>query len=244
MLVNCFAQGMRNEVGLRFDRNGGLWGVENGVDDLNRPPFGNMHNDNPAEELNYFGNMSSPLGQFYGYPYCWSEYNLPGGSGAGSQWAQLQSMNDGVHSDDWCKSKDNVIPPAYSMPAHVAPLDLFFYYGSNLPAVDFGDAFVTFHGSWDRTVPQGYKVVQLKFFNGKPLQMKNFLFYASHGVVEGQSAEDTAADWNFRPVSVTVNGCSLSAKGECVFVSSDLDKAGKIVAVGYFQKTDAESSRK
>jgi glucose/arabinose dehydrogenase len=237
-----FAHGLRNEVGLRFDRNGGLWGVENGVDDLNRQPWGDMHNDNPAEELNYFGNMSSPVGQFYGYPYCWSEYQLAGGSGPGSQWAQPQTQNDGTHSDDWCKNKANVNPPAFSMPAHVAPLDIYFYYGSNLPAVDYGDAFVSMHGSWNRVKQQGYKVVQIKFFNGRPLQMKSFLFYATHGTIEGQSTDDYGPDWNFRPVGLTVNPCSLSAKGECLFVSNDL--GGKIVAVGYFQKAEAESSKK
>jgi glucose/arabinose dehydrogenase len=59
-------------------------------------------------------------------------------------------MHDGAHSDDWCKNFANVVPPAYSMPAHVAPLDIYFYSGSNLPAVDVGDAFVSWHGSWNR----------------------------------------------------------------------------------------------
>jgi hypothetical protein len=46
-------------AGLRFDAHGLLWGVENGVDNLVWPATDeDIHNDNPAEELNYFGNMS------------------------------------------------------------------------------------------------------------------------------------------------------------------------------------------
>jgi glucose/arabinose dehydrogenase len=29
-----FADGLRNEVGIRLDRNGNMWGVENGCDNL------------------------------------------------------------------------------------------------------------------------------------------------------------------------------------------------------------------
>lgn len=50
---------MRNEVGLRFDKHGVLWGVENGMDNLNRQPWGDIHNENPSEELNRFGNAES-----------------------------------------------------------------------------------------------------------------------------------------------------------------------------------------
>jgi hypothetical protein len=43
---------LRNEVGLRADEKGNLWGVENGMDDLNRPDFGgDIHLGNPGEEL-------------------------------------------------------------------------------------------------------------------------------------------------------------------------------------------------
>jgi len=35
-----FANGLRNEVGLAFDRFGVLWGVENGADKLERPDLG------------------------------------------------------------------------------------------------------------------------------------------------------------------------------------------------------------
>mmetsp|Transcript_31777 Transcript_31777/g.38616 ORF Transcript_31777/g.38616 Transcript_31777/m.38616 type:complete len:271 (+) Transcript_31777:225-1037(+) len=50
-----FADGLRNEVGLAFDSFGILWGVENGPDNLKRKDLGgDIHNNNPAEELNRF----------------------------------------------------------------------------------------------------------------------------------------------------------------------------------------------
>jgi glucose/arabinose dehydrogenase len=44
-----FADGLRNEVGLTFDRHGVLWGVENGADRLEREDLGgDIHNENPV----------------------------------------------------------------------------------------------------------------------------------------------------------------------------------------------------
>ena len=44
-----FADRLRNEVGLAFDKHGVLWGVENGADRLEREDLGgDIHNDNPV----------------------------------------------------------------------------------------------------------------------------------------------------------------------------------------------------
>ena len=64
-----WADGLRNEVGLSFDSRGVLWGVENGADCLVRDDMGDVHNDNPGEELNrldgrghrFFGAATSPV---------------------------------------------------------------------------------------------------------------------------------------------------------------------------------------
>ena len=53
--------------------------------------------------------------------------------------------------------------------AHSAPLGLLFYEGSQFPADYKGDAFVALHGSWNRATPTGYKVVRIKFKDGKPV---------------------------------------------------------------------------
>lgn len=44
-----FADGLRNEVGMAFDKHGVLWGVENGADNLFRSDLGgDIKNDNPV----------------------------------------------------------------------------------------------------------------------------------------------------------------------------------------------------
>ena len=69
-----FADGLRNEVGLAFDKFGVLWGVENGADRLQREDLGgDIHNENPAEELNRFPEGDAQK-KSYGYPYCWTEF--------------------------------------------------------------------------------------------------------------------------------------------------------------------------
>jgi glucose/arabinose dehydrogenase len=52
--------------------------------------------------------------------------------------------------------------------AHSAPLALVFYDGHQFPAEYRGNAFVALHGSWDAAKPTGFKVVRVKFANGKP----------------------------------------------------------------------------
>jgi glucose/arabinose dehydrogenase len=65
-----FADGLRNEVGIAFDERGDLWGVENGADNLYRKDLGgDIHDENPAEELNHF--PESMKGQHWGYPFWW-----------------------------------------------------------------------------------------------------------------------------------------------------------------------------
>lgn len=56
---------------------------------------------------------------------------------------------------------DGVPPPLLDMQAHSAPLGLAFYTADAFPAEYHGDLFVAFHGSWNRSVPTGYKVVRL-----------------------------------------------------------------------------------
>ncbi len=65
------------------------------MDDLGiatRTEFGDIHNTNPSEEVNIF--LDTHAGQFYGYPFCWSEgpgdngnLSFPQGLGVGTQWA-------------------------------------------------------------------------------------------------------------------------------------------------------------
>lgn len=213
-----FADGLRNEVGLAVDPQGKVWGVENGMDNLFDSELGgDIHNDNPGEELNLF---TTP-GAFYGYPYCWSEFLLDAdaGMGPGTQWALESDLWDPV-SDEWCQDPNNVVPPELVFPAHVAPLGIRFYDGGNFPSEYVGDALVTFHGSWNAQPAVGYKVVRVPFgADGMPSGGWEPLYeFAGPG--------DTGNSWNERPVDLVVlpNGV--------VLVTSD-DDADRIVAIGF-----------
>lgn len=53
---------------------------------------------------------------------------------------------------------NGVIAPLVKMQAHSAPLGLAFYNASAFPQAYHG-LYVAFHGSWNRSVPTGYKVI-------------------------------------------------------------------------------------
>jgi glucose/arabinose dehydrogenase len=64
--------------------------------------------------------------------------------------------------------------PTYFLPAHSAPLGLAFYTGQQFPAEYRGDLFVALHGSWNRSEPQGYKIVRLPMNSGTPGKLEDF----------------------------------------------------------------------
>ncbi len=90
---------------------------------------------------------------------------------------------------------DDAGQPAVTIQAHSAPLGLTFYTGSTFPAEYQGDLFVALHGSWNRSVPTGYKVVRVPMANGAPA-----------GPVEDFATGWLNSDGNAdgRPVDVTV----------------------------------------
>jgi glucose/arabinose dehydrogenase len=61
-----------------------------------------------------------------------------------------------------------VVVPDVLIQPHSAPLGIVFNPGGQFPADWKGDAFVTLHGSWNRALRTGYKIVRLPFKDGKP----------------------------------------------------------------------------
>jgi glucose/arabinose dehydrogenase len=92
------------------------------------------------------------------------------------------------------------IVPDVLLPAHSAALGIAFYTGSQFPARYRNGGFVALHGSWNRTVASGYRVVFFPMVNGKPGPTEDFLtgFLASTGE-NGTPVQQ----WG-RPVGVTV----------------------------------------
>jgi len=228
-----FADGLRNEVGLAWDSFGDLWGVENGHDLIS--------DDNPSEELNRF--RVSQKGDHYGYPYCFSEYCLPvasGGSGvkgANTIWAYNTTIFPDK-TNEWCR--ENTVQAVLSMPAHSAPLGLTFYDWKNISGCEGGFpksfdkfAFVAFHGSWNRAIPTGYKVVFIPFDkNGNPLGQPIDLF--RYNGTFGASAKWPQA---IRPVDVQFDKCGR------LFVTEDGSStvnSGSVIKITYSGGYDDE----
>ena len=112
-------------------------------------------------------------------------------------------------------SCEGVAAPAVEMQAHSAPLGLTFYTGPQFPEGYQGDLFVAFHGSWNRSVPTGYKVVHVPMENGEPGPVYDF--------ATGWLRED-GSRWG-RPVDV------LTGSDGSLFVSDD--EGGVIYRIFY-----------
>jgi len=129
-----FASGLRNSVFLALHpATGKIWATEMGRDLLG---------DNvPPEEINILEE-----GKNYGWPYCYSQ---------------------NIHDDNFDPQKivncTGKTPPHIEIQAHSAPLGLAFVpEDSNWPEEYKNNLLVSYHGSWNRSEPTGYKIVRYK----------------------------------------------------------------------------------
>ncbi|KAG8738889.1 hypothetical protein FRC10_006406 [Ceratobasidium sp. 414] len=172
------AYGLRNGVGIAFSKDGkSLWEVDNGSDNVFWRGV-DVHQDNPAEELNNIPLTASVNPPYYGYPNCFTTWNsdIPITNASAPVFnlqpgQQFSVKNPPEMPDDaWCDNPNNVVQPRLIMESHAAPLDLVFYDTSKclktansagLPNKWNGDAFVSLHGSWDRVPSDGHKVIRI-----------------------------------------------------------------------------------
>ncbi|MCF6285633.1 MAG: PQQ-dependent sugar dehydrogenase [Candidatus Hydrogenedentes bacterium] len=126
-----YAHGVRNSVGF-------TWHPENG--DLYFSDTGRdlMGDDIPDCELN----RATEAGQHFGFPY------FHGGD-----------VPDPTHGKG--KNPDDYVKPIQKMGPHVTPLGLTFYTGSQFPAEYKNRLFIAQHGSWNRSIKIGYRVMQV-----------------------------------------------------------------------------------
>jgi glucose/arabinose dehydrogenase len=61
-----------------------------------------------------------------------------------------------------------VLDPSITQSARAVMATMVFYDGEQFPAEYRGDAFVALKGSWNRSEPTGYKVVRVRFKDGRP----------------------------------------------------------------------------
>jgi glucose/arabinose dehydrogenase len=134
-----FASGLRNPNGLTWEpESGALWAVINERDELG---------DNLVPD--YLTSVKD--GGFYGWPYSYYGQHLD---------PRVQPQRPDL--------VEKAIVPDYSLSSHVAPLGLVFYTADSLPQKYRGGALVGEHGSWDRRIFNGYKVVFVPFSGGHP----------------------------------------------------------------------------
>ena len=165
-----YSRGLRNAVGLAVEPSTHkLWVSQNERDDI-QPDHQNL----PPEEINILQD-----GKDFGWPYCYSHNGVP---------VPNPEYNDAGR----CAS---TVSAAFEMQAHSAPLGMTFLdKATKLPADYRSDLLVAFHGSWDRSVPTGAKVVRIHVSGGVPTGIEDF--------VSGWQRED-GSRWG-RPADVQV----------------------------------------
>ncbi len=145
--MRVYASGLRNPVGMDWaPGTNTLWAAVNERDEL-------------GDDLvpDYLTGVKP--GGFYGWPYAY--------------W--------GNHTDSRVKAPrpdlvNKTIVPDVDLGSHGAPLGLLFYTGKSFPSKYHGGVFIAQHGSWNKSVLAGYKVVYIPFSNGKPAgKMEDFL---------------------------------------------------------------------
>jgi glucose/arabinose dehydrogenase len=78
------------------------------------------------------------------------------------------------------------IVPDYALGSHVAALGLLFSDTNALPAAYRGGAFVSEHGSWNRSPLSGYQVVFVAFRDGRPVGKPQTVVSGFHSKDEKQ----------------------------------------------------------
>jgi len=135
---------------------------------------------------------------------------------------QFAIGSQNVTASDTSCQKDH-IAPRLTFPAHWAPLDIKFN-------ADGSSAFITSHGSWDRTAPDGYLLYAIEFSasTGMPVEPPD----STSAVIPIMSNVDNTKCPNgcFRPV-----GLAFDSKGS-LFMTSD--STGEVYII---TRTDGKS---
>jgi glucose/arabinose dehydrogenase len=185
-----YASGMRNPTALAFHPDTGeLWALVQERDGLG---------DNLPSD--YLARVQQ--NGFYGWPYAYIGNHPQAG------FAQLAP--DKVAAS---------ITPDLLFQAHSSVLDLAFYTGSQFPAEFRGSLFVALKGSWNRSLPTGYKVVRVPFKDGHPEG-----YYENFATGFWASGERRAEVWG-RPAALAV------AKDGALLVADDT--GGTIWRISY-----------
>ena len=182
--LEIFARGIRNTVGFDWHPQTEELWFTNNGRDW-------MGDDLPPDTLH----RNTLKGEHFGFPFCHAG-NIP---------------DPDYGSRRACKEFSL---PAAKLGPHVAPLGMKFYVGNMFPAQYRHQIFIAEHGSWNRSVPIGYRVTLVSLVNNRPVSYKVF----ADGWLQGREA------WG-RPVDIQV------MKDGALLVSDD--RAGVIYRITY-----------
>lgn len=138
--VSPFSTGLRNTVFMAVHpKTNEVWGTDNGRDVIG--------DDIPPDEINIIRQ-----GNDYGWPHCYGK--------------QVYDTDFDEASEEICTKTES---SHIDLQAHSAALGLAFIPEEGWPEDMQNDVFIALHGSWNRSVPTGYKVVRIDLDdNGNP----------------------------------------------------------------------------
>jgi glucose/arabinose dehydrogenase len=157
-----YARGLHNAIGFDWDRQTGrMWADETGQD--------NLGDDFPPDEINII-----EAGKHYGFPFFIAKNQPNTGQ------PELKDATPDVTASD-------AVPPALDLPAHISPIDMRFYTGTQFPSAYRNALFIALHGSARKT--NGYAVARVTMKGGRAAGLEDFATgFLKDGVVLGRPA--------------------------------------------------------
>ena len=195
--VEVFAHGVRNTVG--FD-----WHPRTREIWFTDNGRDNLGDDVPRDELN----TAPKKGLHFGYPFC----------------------HQGDLSDpEFGKARPcgGFQPPARALDAHVAAIGMRFYTGKMFPEEYRNQIIIAEHGSWNRSIPQGYRLSLVKLDGDKAVSYTRFAEGWLRGMKPAPAGGAMIGDVWGRPADVLV-------MPDGALLVSD-DKAGVVYRISYGQ---------
>ena len=182
--MQVFARGVRNTVGVDWHPDTHVLWFTDNGRDWLGP-------DAPPDELD----RAPRAGLHFGFPFCHGGTILDPEFGTGHRCADY-------------------VTPEQALGPHVAALGMRFYTGTMFPPEYRGQIFIAEHGSWNRLIPVGYRIMLVRLENGRAVSYEPF----AKGWLRGGSA------WG-RPVDLLV-------MPDGALLVSD-DKAGVVYRISY-----------
>ena len=133
--LEIFARGVRNTVGFDWHPTTHELWFTDNGRDL-------LGDDMPPDELNH----ATTKGMHFGFPYC------HGGTISDPEYGEKHQCTE-------------FTPPAMKLGPHVAALGMRFYTGTMFPSEYLNQIFIAEHGSWNRSVPLGYRITTVSLEN-------------------------------------------------------------------------------